>query len=90
MNTTTAIFMLTTNNLSELDRGLIDRCILIDMNAPQAIQFLPLAQKIADDFNVVLNSEEIMPIIAACNGSFRNIVHNVARYARRIEGVSMS
>jgi replication-associated recombination protein RarA len=33
LNTNRGIFILTTNNISELDKGLKDRCVLVEMNA---------------------------------------------------------
>jgi replication-associated recombination protein RarA len=33
MNTKRGIFILTTNNISSLDKGMKDRCVLVDMNA---------------------------------------------------------
>ena len=55
MNTKRAIFILTTNNISSLDKGLKDRCVLVEMNAAKDSQYLPIARKVAADLNVVLN-----------------------------------
>ena len=54
MNTKRAIFILTTNNISSLDKGLKDRCVLVEMNAASAAQLLPIAQRVATDMNVCL------------------------------------
>lgn len=83
LNTQRAIFVLTTNNVTQLDKGLMDRCVLIEMNAAQNAQLTPFAKKIAADMNVVLNDNDLQSVISACNGSVRNVAHNVARYARR-------
>ena len=83
LNTDKAIFILTTNNITQLDKGLMDRCVLIEMNAASPAQLSPLAKQVASNINVVLNDKELHNIIAACNGSVRNVAHNVARYARR-------
>lgn len=83
MNTNRAVFILTTNHLAELDRGLLDRCVLIEMNAAKPSQLLPLVKRITADCNVVLNDEKLLEVIAACNGSIRNVVHNVLRLASR-------
>lgn len=84
LNADNAIFILTTNNVSLLDKGLMDRCILVEMNAAQPSQIIPLAKQIAADMNVVLNDTDLNKVILACNGSLRNIGYNVTRYARRI------
>ncbi|CAN4275517.1 hypothetical protein MCERHM32_01535 [Methylophilaceae bacterium] len=43
----------------------------------------PLAKQLANDMNVVLNDIDLHSVIAACNGSVRNVAYNVARFARR-------
>lgn len=83
MNTHRAVFILTTNNISELDKGLKDRCVLIEMNAGKPEEYLSLAQKLVSDTGVVLNDKEILTCISLANGSMRNIIHNIKRLARR-------
>lgn len=83
LNTTRAVFILTTNNVSELDRGLLDRCVLIEMNAAKPDQYLKIAKSIVSDFDVEIADEELLPTINGANGSFRNLIHNVSRLARR-------
>ena len=83
LNTQRAIFVLTTNNISQLDKGLMDRCVLVEMNAAKPAQLSPLAKQLANDMNVVLNDIDLHSVIAACNGSVRNVAYNVARFARR-------
>ena len=83
LNTNRCIFILTTNYISELDRGLLDRCVLVEMNAAKVDQLLPLAQRIAVEQGITITDEELIATIKAANGSFRNISHNVARLMRR-------
>jgi len=83
LNTTRCIFILTTNYIADLDRGLLDRCVLVEMNAANNEQLLPLAHKIAKDLGDVLSDEDLLPTLTAANGSFRNIQHNVERLIRR-------
>jgi DNA polymerase III delta prime subunit len=83
LNTKHAIFILTTNHISELDRGLLDRCVLVEMNAAPANQYLDLARAIVAETDIELTDIDLLPTIQAANGSFRNLVHNVARLARR-------
>jgi replication-associated recombination protein RarA len=83
LNTTRAIFILTTNNVSELDKGLLDRCVLVEMNAATPETYLGVAKSIFNGMNVEISNEELLPTIQAANGSFRNIFHNVGRLARR-------
>jgi len=83
MNTTRCIFILTTNYIAELDRGLLDRCVLVEMNAAKNEQLLPLAHQITATQGIELTDEELLPTIKAANGSFRNFTHNVERLVRR-------
>ena len=83
MNTTRAIFILTTNNISSLDKGLKDRCVLVEMNAASTDKLLPIARKVASDLNVVMNDTELTAEIAAANGSMREVMNRVKRMARR-------
>ena len=85
MNTHRAVFILTTNNISELDKGLKDRCVLIEMNAGAPEEYLPLAKEIAKNKNVVLNDEILLEAISLANGSFRNLSHGLNRLVRRAE-----
>lgn len=83
LNTTRGVFILTTNNLSQLDKGLLDRCVLVEMNAANPNAYLEIAQSIAFEVGANLSNEDLLPTIKAANGSFRNLFHNVGRMARR-------
>ena len=83
LNTTRGIFILTTNNLSQLDKGLLDRCVLVEMNAAQASEYLNVARAVVSKTGVDIADVDLLPTIQAANGSFRNIIHNIGRLARR-------
>jgi DNA polymerase III delta prime subunit len=83
LNTDRGIFILTTNNISELDKGLKDRCVLVEMNAAPVSSYLPLAKRLISDMGVVISDIDLLPTISAANGSLRNLIHNVERLARR-------
>lgn len=83
LNTTRSVFILTTNNVSQLDKGMLDRCVLVEMNAALPNAYLDIAKSIADEAGVSLSNDELLPTIQAANGSFRNLSHNVGRLARR-------
>jgi DNA polymerase III delta prime subunit len=85
LNTARGVFILTTNNLSQLDKGLLDRCVLVEMNAGHPNAYLEIAQSIATEAGATLSNDELIPTIEAANGSFRNLSHNVGRLARRRE-----
>ncbi len=83
LNTPRGLFVLTTNNVSELDKGLLDRCVLVEMNAAEPTAYLDTARAIVKSSNASLSDDELLPTIKAANGSFRNLFHNVGRLARR-------
>lgn len=83
MNARHCIFILTTNYISKVDRGILDRCVLIEMNAASDEQLLEYANQISTDQNVAMTSEELLPTIKAANGSFRNLTQNIERLIRR-------
>jgi len=83
LNTDRGIFILTTNNISELDKGLKDRCVLVEMNAAPVSDYLPLAKNLVSNMGVVMSDIDLLPTISAANGSLRNLIHNVERLARR-------
>jgi replication-associated recombination protein RarA len=83
MNTKRGIFILTTNNISSLDKGMKDRCVLVEMNAAADVAYLPLAQRICSDVGATIDIATLLTIISTCNGSFRNVVLNVTTAARR-------
>jgi len=83
LNSSRAVFILTTNNITKLDKGVKDRCVLVEMNAAADAEYLPLARRIAADEGVVLNDTQLLSAIAGNNGSFRGVIFNVLRLCRR-------
>jgi DNA polymerase III delta prime subunit len=83
LNSQRGTFILTTNNISKLDKGVKDRCVLIEMNAATDAEFLPLARRIARDNNADLNDDQLLSAIVGRNGSFRDIIFNVLLMAIR-------
>ncbi len=90
LNSPRSVFILTTNNISQLDKGVKDRCVLVEMNAATDAEYLPLARRIAADENVVLSDTQLLAAIAGNNGSFRSVIFSVLRLAKRTTRQSMS
>jgi DNA polymerase III delta prime subunit len=84
------VFILTTNNISQLDKGVKDRCVLVEMNAAKDTDMLPLARRIAADEGVVLNDEQLLAVIAGNSGSFRSVIFAVLRLARTRKRASLN
>ncbi|NBT76551.1 MAG: AAA family ATPase [Betaproteobacteria bacterium] len=80
-----AVFILTTNHITEVDKGVQNRCHLIDMNAAQPSDWLPqVRQVIAACGAPVPDDSVLLPIIAAGNGSAREIVSSAVAVANEI------
>ena len=93
LNASRSIFVLTTNNVSQLDKGVKDRCVLVEMNAATDAQFLPFARRIASELNVVLSDEQLLAAIKGSNGSFREVgasVHVLAMRTARMASASLA
>jgi replication-associated recombination protein RarA len=84
MNVKTGIFILTTNHIEKIEKGVLNRCILVEMNAAQPQQWLPFARHILTDCEVRgVSDEELIPLISACNGSVRDIADSILTIAAR-------
>lgn len=72
---TECVFVLTTNRLSMIERGVMDRCIRVEFNAASAKAWLPKFRQILNDYGVThVTDENAMGIIELCNGSAREIL----------------
>lgn len=83
LNSPRGTFILTTNNISQLDKGVKDRYVLVEMNAATDAEYLPLARRIAADENVVLSDAQLLAAIEGNNGSFRSVIFTLLRLAKR-------
>ena len=70
-----SIFILTTNNLSKVDGGVINRCKLVEFNAAESVDWLPKVHGILADYAVTgIKDELLLEIIEPCEGSARDIL----------------
>jgi replication-associated recombination protein RarA len=84
MNVTTGVFIMTTNHIDKIEKGVLNRSILVEMNAAQPKRWLPFANRILADCGVSgVSEEELIPLIAACNGSVRDIADSILTIAAR-------
>lgn len=78
MNREDVVYILTTNHLNKVDRGVQDRSILIDMNAPPPSTWVTKLQKIYSDSGVIAPPDHALEgIVTAGNGSARNILTDI-------------
>lgn len=69
------IYIMTTNNLSDIDMGIQNRSYIIDMNAAPPMEWLPLVHRVISSFGATVPSDAVLlPLIAACDGSAREIL----------------
>ncbi|MDO9277879.1 MAG: AAA family ATPase [Polaromonas sp.] len=68
------IFIMTTNNITALDRGVVNRSHVVNMMVANPQDWLPLVKRIIDGYGANLPPDSsLIPVIAACNGSARDI-----------------
>ena len=82
MNRKDVVFILTTNYLPKVEKGVQNRCFLIEMNAAQPIDWLPLAQRVVAAYGgKPVPKAALLPVIADCDGSAREILAKVSEIA---------
>lgn len=76
-----SIFIMTTNNLAAIERGVKSRSHLIDMTMPPASAWLPRCRATLTALGVSKQPSDaaLSPIIAACNGDAREIMTEMNR-----------
>jgi DNA polymerase III delta prime subunit len=86
MNMPRTVFIMTTNNITKIEAGIQDRSHRVDFNAAPAEKWLKLFKRVIKDQSVSPPDDAVLlPVIAKCNGSVRNIVSAAMRLARRIK-----
>jgi DNA polymerase III gamma/tau subunit len=94
MNTPSTIFILTTNYFSKMEMGVKSRCHRVEFNAAPAQAWLPLFRRVLHDLGAIIPQDAaLLPIIAGCNGSARDVVTAAAQLAnrqKRLAGLSQS
>jgi DNA polymerase III delta prime subunit len=87
MNRTNVVFLMTTNNLNEIDMGVQNRSLLIDMNVPPATHWRPLLRRVYTDSGLTAPADAVLDqVVLAGRGSARSIFTDVvmsANQARR-------
>jgi len=80
MNMPNAIFIITTNHIDKVERGVINRCEEVEFNAAPAEEWLPLANRVLKDMKVKgVDDEALIEVIASCKGSARDILTSVVK-----------
>jgi len=78
MNRKSVVFILTTNHLNKIDRGVQDRSVLVDLNAPPVNTWVSKIQAIYQISGLTAPSYQVIAgIVQAGNGSARNILTDI-------------
>ena len=85
MNYGQTVWILTTNNFSQIEAGVKDRCHCIPFNAAPAANWLPLARRMLAYAGVVgIPDEQLVAVIEPCDGSARKITDAIIDIALRV------
>ena len=69
------VFILTTNHINEIDKGVVNRCHVIHMMEANPVDWLPLVKKVITSMGANLPPDKsLIPIIKQCDGSAREIL----------------
>ena len=92
MNYPRTVWILTTNNFSQIEAGVKDRCHCISFNAAPAENWLPLARRILAYAGVVgITDAQLVAVIEPCEGSARKItdaIIDIVLTVRRVANVT--
>ena len=76
------IFIMTTNNISKVEKGVQNRCVRVDFNAAPTSDLLPFARQVLTDCGASpVSDDKLTPIIESCEGSVREIAEAMQRVA---------
>jgi len=80
INYPNTVFVLTTNHIDKIDKGIINRCHEIDFNAAPPESWLPLANRMLGDMGVHdVCQDALLEVIATGKGAARDILTSVVQ-----------
>jgi len=80
MNKPETIFIMTTNHLNKVDRGVINRSVLVDFNAAPEGDWLVQVRKVLAAFDIRVDDDALLlDIVRPCNGAARDIMFATQR-----------
>ena len=76
------IFIMTTNDITAVDKGVVNRSHVIHMMAAKSQDWLPLVRRVIQACGAPVPPDSaLLPVIAACNGSAREICNAAVQVA---------
>lgn len=86
MNVPGCIFILTTNNFSDIEVGVRSRCHCIPFNAAPAQGWLPLAKRVLSDAGISgISDKQLLAVIKTGNGSARDILDAIVTIVLNVQ-----
>jgi DNA polymerase III gamma/tau subunit len=86
MNKPETVFIMTTNHLNKIDRGVINRSVLVDFNAaPEGDWLLKVRQVLAAYGVIVEDDQLLLDFIRPCCGSARDILNAALTLVSKIK-----
>ncbi len=84
MNRISVVFIMTTNHLNQVDAGVQNRSVLIDMNVPPAAHWRPILRRIYTQSGLVPPADATLDqVVEAGRGSARSIFSDVVMSANQ-------
>jgi hypothetical protein len=84
MNLPTSIFIMTTNHVEQVEKGVKNRSIMIDMKAASVEQWLPIMKALLLKANIKDADDQMLAdLIEPCHGSVRDIMDAVTTIISR-------
>lgn len=78
MNRQDVVFIMTTNNLDQIDRGIQNRSVLIDMNVPPIENWRPIIHRVYHNAGLPVPADVVLDqVIQAGRGSARTIFSDI-------------
>ena len=79
-----AVFVMTTNNITKIDKAVLNRSHIVDFNAAPAEQWLPTVKKVLDHYSIKgIADQDLLPLIQGCQGSGREVLDISKRIVQR-------
>ena len=84
MNRKNVVFIMTTNHLDQIDPGIQNRSVLVDMNQPPAANWRPLLRRVYTDASLTPPSDAVLDqVVNAGRGSARSIFNDIVMSANQ-------
>lgn len=79
------VFILTTNDIKMVDKGVVNRCHVIHMLTAPSNSWLPLVRRVITSTGATCPIDaSLLPIITSCNGSAREILTAAVQIATQL------